>query len=201
MKNSISIGADMLLDQLIWCATRYCIGRSSYVTTYAEDYWRVIHRNRNKFNPDRLKFFARDIRAYVSDVVGGYSNVRVENAYNDRIVYDAYTLLTKHLGAVAEVPRDKRYVVDCLSGEVAEEPYMVSNHGIYFNPTNHAYDLLPWVRFANCIDHQYEVTCEKDGKIEKAVCIQDPDGTYTCVDNWRRAANARYIKDIKTIEL
>lgn len=191
----------MLLDQMIWCATRYCIGRSSYVTTYAEDYWRVIRRNRDKFNPDRLKFFARDIRAYVSNVVGCCHNVRVENAYNDCIVYDAFTLLSKYLDGMAEAPHDKKFTVDCVSGEVAEENYNPNGYPVYFNHSERQHDLLPWVRLANCIDRQYEVTCEKDGKIEKAVCIQDPDGTYTCVDNWRRAANARYIKDINPIEL
>lgn len=201
MKNSISIGADMLLDQMIWCATRYCIGRKSYVCSYAEDYWHVIRRNRDKFNPDRLKFFARDIRAYVSDVVGGYSNVRVENAYNDRIVYDAYSLLAKHLYGFTEPPHNTKYTLDCVSGEIVQEPFKPSAPPFYFNPSEQQYDLLPWVRLANCIDRQYEVTCEKDGITEKAVCIQDPDGTYTCVNNWRRAANALYIKDIKTIEL
>lgn len=191
----------MLLDQLIWCATRYCIGRSSYVTTYAEDYWRVIRHNRDKFNPARLKFFARDIRAYVSDVVGCCHNVRVENAYNDRIVYDAYSLLAKHLYGFTEPPHNTKYTVDCVSGEIAQEPREPSTHPFYFNLSERQYDLLPWVRLANCIDRQYEVTLENDGKTEKTMCIQDPDGRYTCVDNWNRFANPQYIKDIETIEL
>lgn len=190
----------MLLDQMIWCATRYCIGRRSYVCSYAEDYWHVIRRNRDKFNPNQLKFFARDIRAYVSNVVGGYSNVRVENAYNDRIVYDAFTLLSRYLYGMVEAPHDKKYTVDCESGKITEGSYTPNGYPVYFNPSEQQYDLLPWVRLANCIDRQYEVTCEKDGKIEKAVCIQDPDSTYTCVNNWSRAANSLYIKDIKPIE-
>lgn len=201
MKKPIKISADTLLDQLLWCATRYCIGRSSYVTTYAEDFWQIICHNRAKFNPERLKFFARDIRAYVSDAVGGYSNMRVENAYNDRIVYDAYSLIAKHLDGVTEAPSDKKYTVDCISGEVTEKPYTPNGYPMYFNPVDHGYELLPWVRLANCIDRQYEVICENGDKTEKAICIQDPDGAYTCVDKWNRRANPEYIKDIKPIEL
>lgn len=190
----------MLLDQMFWCATRYCIGRKSYVCSYAEDYWHVIRRNRDKFNPNQLKFFARDIRAYISDVVGHYSNVRVENAYNDRIVYDAYTLLAKHLASEKEIPRDRRYVVDCISGDIQTESREPERIFSLFKPEECEYYLLPWVRLANCLDRQYEVTCKNAGKVDKAICIQDPDGTFTCVENWNRFANPEYIKDIKPIE-
>lgn len=197
----IKIGADTLLNELTWCATRYCIGRKTYVTSYAKDYCDIIRANRDKFNPERLKFFARDIRANVSDVVGWYSDVRVENAYNDRIVYDAYTLLTKHLQGVTEPSCNVRYIVDCISGEVTTEAYEPKDYATYFDPQSCEYDLLPWVRLANCIDRQFEVTCENDGNVEKAICIQDPDGRYTCADDWNRYADPKYIKEIKPIEL
>lgn len=198
MKNSITLNADTLLDEFMWQATRYCIGRHSYVSSYAEDYWRIIRKNWNKFNYDRLKFFARDIRAEVSAVVGCYSNIQLLNAYNDRIVYDAYTLLAKHLLGVQEIPYNKAYIVDCVSGEITE---IVSAGFNCFKPNEYEHDLLPWIRLANCIDRKYEVTCEKDGKIEKAICIQDPDGTYTCVDRWNCHAVPDSIKEVKPLQV
>lgn len=201
MKDTIKISAETLLDELLWYATRYCIGRRSYVTGNAEDYWRIIHHNRDKFSAERLKFFARDIRVYISDAVGFYSNVQVDNAYNDRIVYDAYTLLAKHLADEKEMPRNRRYVVDCISGDIQTESREPERIFSLFKPEECEYYLLPWVRLANCIDRQYEVTCKNASKVDKAICIQDPDGTYTCVENWNRFANTEYIKDIKPIEL
>lgn len=194
MKDSITLNADTLLDELMWPATRYCIGRHSYVSLYAEYYWQIIRKNWGKFNYDRLKFFARDIRAEVSDVVNYHSNIKVVNAYNDRIVYDAYTLLMR----LPWIPEDKVIVVDCISGDIADED-MDGFEGSKFIPSEWEHDLLPWIRLANCIDRKYEVTCEKDGKIEKAICIQDPDGTYTCVGNWYRSVNPEFIKEVKKI--
>ena len=38
------------LNDLLWQATRYCIGRRSYVSGLAQDYARIIRRNRDKFS-------------------------------------------------------------------------------------------------------------------------------------------------------
>lgn len=191
-KKEITLNVESF-DNLLWCATRYCIGRHSYVSTYAEDFWRIINANRGKFNPNRLKFFARDVRTEVSCVVNYHGNVQVENVYNDRIVYDAYTLLAR----LPHIQKDVEYTVDCISGEITEEPYKTNGLQTHFNLSEWACDLLPWVRLANCIDRQFEVTCEYDGKVETAICIQDPDGTYICVENWRRQPIKEYIKEVK----
>lgn len=39
-----------VLNDLLWQATRYCIGRRSYVSGLAQDYARIIRRNRDKFS-------------------------------------------------------------------------------------------------------------------------------------------------------
>lgn len=174
MKDTIKISAETLLDELLWPATRYCIGRRSYVTGNAEDYCRIIHHYRDKFSAERLKFFARDIRSYISNAVGFYSNVQVDNAYNDRIVYDAYTLLAKHLVDEKEMPRDRRYVVDCISGGIQAESREPERISSLFKPEECEYYLLPWVRLANCLDRQYEVTCKNDGKVEKPSAYRTP---------------------------
>lgn len=197
MNNSITLNADTLLDKLMWPATRYCIGRHSYVSSYAEDYWQIIRKNWDKFNYDRLKFFARDIRAEVSHDIGFFSNIMVNNAYNDRIVYDAYTLLAKLWPRYNDVPADKTVIVDCISGEITEV-----REGAGFNifvPSDYAVDYLPWIRLANCIDRQYEVDYEVNGRIDKEICIQEPDGTYACVDRWNALLCPEFIKEVNNI--
>lgn len=196
MKNSITLNADTLLDEMMWQATRYCIGRHSYVSSYAEDYWQIIRKNFGKFNYNRLKFFARDIRAEISNTIGYYSNIKIKNADNDRIIYDAYTLLVEYFKRYSNISSIQDFIVDCVSGKVTHDgPYLGLRS---FNPSEWENDLIPWIRLANCIDRQYEITCEKGGKIKKVICIQDPDGTYTCVDRW----NAHIVMDnIKTINI
>ncbi len=194
MKDSITLSADTLLDKLMWQATRYCIGRHSYVSSYAEDYWRIIRKNWDKFNYDRLKFFARDIRAEVSDVVNYHSNIKVVNAYNDRIVYDAYTLLMR----LPWIPEDRVTIVDCISGDIVLED-TDNFKGSKFIPSEWEHDLLPWIRLANCIDRQYEVDYEVNGRIEKEICIQEPDGTYACVERWNALLCPEFIKEVKNI--
>lgn len=205
MGNSITLSADTLFNELMWQATRYCIGRRSYVSSYAEDYWRIIQKNWDKFYYDRLKFFARDIRAEVSSVVHGYSNVFVDNAYNDCIVYDAYTLIARYFATHSEVPENTRFIVNCISGEVATNEIInyneIVNHPQFmaFRPSEWEHDLLPWIRLANCIDRQYEVDYEVNERIEKEICIQEPDGTYACVDRWNALLCPEFIKEVKKI--
>lgn len=199
MENLITLNADIILDELMFPATRYCIGRHSYVSSYAEDYWRIIRKNFDKFNHNRLKFFARDIRAEVSTVVGFYSNVQVTKAYNDIIEYDAYTLLAKHLSGVQEIPCDKTFIVDCVSGEITEDEGPTGFER--FDPAEDERDLLPWIRLANCIDRQYEVDYEVNGRIEKEICIQEPDGIYACVDRWNALLCPEFIKEVKPLSV
>lgn len=200
MTDKIALSPGTLLDELLWQATRYCIGRRSYVSTYAQDYARIIRRNRDLFNQDRLRFYARDIRAEISNHISHYGNVQVENAYNDCIKYDAYTLLYKHLKNFPEAPYDKKYTVDCVSGEITEKAYKPDGYPIYFNPKEWESDLRPWVLLANSIDRRYMITCKRDGQESTSECTVDPEGRYTCTDNWNRHPITELITDITPID-
>lgn len=198
--NVIKIGADILLNDMMFSATRYCIGRHSYVSTYAEDYWHIIHSNFDKFTYDRLKFFAKDIRANIANIMGSYYNIEIKNGYNDRIVYDPYTLLVEYLNNHPETSIDVQFTIDCIAGKVEAGTTQYQNVSTFF-PKSWEIDLIPWIRLANCIDRQVEVTCEKDGKAEKAICTQDPTGEYTCIDNWNRHPIKESIKEITPVKM
>ena len=199
MTDKIILSPDTLLNDLLWQATRYCIGRRSYVSGLAQDYARIIRHNRDKFTPDRLQFYARDIRAEISRCVGYHGNVQVENAYNDIIRHDAYTLLYKHLKDLPEAPYDKKYTVDCVSGEITEKAYKPNGYPIYFNPKEWECDLRQWVLLANSIDRRYKITCKRDSQEETCECTVDHQGRYTCMDNWNRHPIPELITDITPI--
>lgn len=46
----LTLSPGTVLNDLLWQATRYCIGRRSYVSGLAQDYARIIRRNRDKFS-------------------------------------------------------------------------------------------------------------------------------------------------------
>lgn len=198
--NIIKIGADILLNDMLFQAMRYCIGRHSYASSYAEDYWHIIHSNFDKFTYDRLMFFAKDIRTNIAGIMGSYYNINIKNGYNDRIVYDPYSLITEYLKKHPETSTNVQFNIDCIAGEVTAGNTEYQNMDTFL-PSYWKIDLLPWIRLANCIDRQVEVTCEKDDKTEKAICIQDPDGEYTCINNWNRHPIKEAIKEVTPIKL
>lgn len=116
---TVTVPADFMLDKLIWNATRYIYTRSSYATSYALDYAALIYDNLTMFNPDRLAFFARDVREGISHRVCWKKNVTVEGEYNDRNRFDAYTLIGQYLENRPDI-RFCQYdwVVDCINGTV-----------------------------------------------------------------------------------
>lgn len=191
-------------DNLLWCATRYCIGRHSYVSSYAQDFWRIIRSNRELLKEDRLKFFARDIRAEVSDRVNCYGNISVQHAYNDCIKYDALTLLASY---VREHPEQKEcetfYEVDCLTGEVNTSPWTLENQRSYSLPFQvcNEIDLPYWVLLANCIDRQYEVKLNCNGNERTELCVKHPIAKeeYVIVNNWSTYVCNDFIVEVKPL--
>lgn len=189
-------------DHLLWCATRYCIGRHSYVSGYAQDFWRIIQRNRGLLKEDRLKFFARDIRTEVSNIIDRYGNVSVTNAYNDCIKYDALTLLASY---VREHPDQREcdtfYEVDCLTGEVEASPWGLTKSHLYSLPfhVRNEIDLPYWILLANCIDRQYEVKFLRNGIARMVLCVKHPIAgeEYTFVNNWSAYMCRELIIDVK----
>ncbi len=191
-------------DNLLWCATRYCIGRHSYVSSYAQDFWRIIQNNRELLKEDRLKFFARDIRTEVSHRISRYDNVSVEHAYNDCIQFDALTLLASYAQAH---PKQKEcetfYEVDCLTGQVDVFPWEDKGKSSYSLPfqVHNEIDLPYWILLANCIDRQYEVSLNCNGNERTELCVKHPivGDEYTIVSNWSACVCNEFIVDVKPL--
>ncbi len=191
-------------DNLLWCATRYCIGRHSYVSSYAQDFWRIVQSNRENLSQERLEFFARDIRSEISDRVNRYGNILVHHAYNDCIKYDALTLLASYAREHSEQKEcETFYEVDCLTGEVNTSPWTLENQRSYSLPFQvcNEIDLLYWVLLANCIDRQYEVRLNCNGNERTELCVKHPvvAGEYTVVSNWSTCVCNQFIVDVKPL--
>lgn len=200
-KRTIAVPVDQLLNDIIWPAVRYCIGRSSYVSTYAQDYWQLISKNFNKFDRKRLEFFARDIRAEVSDRVKFRRNVQVENAYNSKIVKDAYSLLIEYLQQHPDVLHEKTFFeIDCVECSVSEKPWEVPDE-YKFSRFEYSIDLPAWITLANCLDSQKEVTVkDNDGNEQTFICVEQPTRnglSYVLVDNWATHLDSDYIVSVK----
>jgi hypothetical protein len=197
---AVTLDADTLLNDIIWQASRYCVGRTSYVSTNAYLYWQIIRMNRSKFDSARLRFFARDLRANISDVLHWRRGINVTNAYNDRIESDAYTLLMMYLMEHPSIdPKTTRFDIDCLQCTVTSEPLQVKLAGMDTMPSEFN-SLLPWVMLADCIDRQYEVFTEYNGKKEAHRCIlvygYENQGYYSRfypVDNLRAYIPQEYV--------
>lgn len=183
----IKMRADsILLDELIWPATRYCIGRHSYVSSYAETYWSIIKEGWDSFNQSRLQFYARDIKTEISNHMNWWDNVKTINAYNDIIKYDSYFLLSKYFSEHPDcVFADNDFEIDCVSGEITvtkrETPVKDS---LVRMPE---WDLPHWSKLASAISDRYEVETNNafDGPC-KMICIVSYDYCrYDVKEDWR----------------
>lgn len=150
------------LLEILFCATRYCIGRHSYVSAYAGDIWNMIEGNLDKFNHKRLAFFASDIRAEISERISRYiSQFTVEGAYNHTIVKDAHELLCQYLQEHPDTDiKRTKFHIDCRECTVKTEPYepKPNDYAISsFSPLPD-HDLAAWSRLADRIDDILKMT-------------------------------------------
>ena len=174
------------------------------MSSYAQDFWRVIQNNREHLKQDHLEFFARDIRAEVSERINRYGNISVQNAYNDCIKYDALTLLADY---VRKHPEQKEgetfYEIDCITGNVEAASWATESRRSALFPFYicNEFDLPYWALLANCIDRQYEVTLNCNGNERKELCVKHPviGGEYTVVSNWSTCVCNQFIVDVKPL--
>jgi hypothetical protein len=167
--NKVTLNADTLLE-LIWNATRYCIGRHSYASTFANDYWQLIRLNRDKMNENRLRFFARDIRSQISTCLQFGKGVHVKGSSNDRICYDAHSLICQWLMAHPDEAYIKgEFLVDCINGDVKYNNVQDTVGTLRRFPD---IDLRIWARLADCIDRQQPIDVKYDGKTHRTNALR-----------------------------
>lgn len=218
--NEICLDADWLMNHLIISAMRYDASRSSYIVSDLTDIALLIHRNRDKFNKDRVEWLVRDLREQASHRLAWLKNVHVENDSNDRNNHDAYTLIARHLQDNPEMRFcDWDWKVDCMSGLVISnkrETPLMTNSG-YHTQTLCDGDIATIVTAANILDTSRHciVVSEYEGKREETLCFPSicaeqildangrPTGDYsyrTCyrpVDRPHVWLCEEYIKEIK----
>lgn len=197
MKNRISLDADWLMEYLIIGAMRYG------ATHRLVDIAKLIHNNRSKFNANRVSWLARDMREQATHRLQWLDNVLCKNDFNDRIVYDGYTAIAKHLQANTDMRFcDYDWEVDCISGKVyadkRESPLYLHGNTEYLQ-TLYDCDIATIVNAANIIDkscHRIVVT-EYEGKAGETLCFPSisveqilndkgrPTGDYTYKSQWK----------------
>ena len=216
MRRDIKIDPSTLLNEMIWPATRYCIGRHSYVSSYAETYWGIIRRYRENFNEERLQCYARDIKDNIAQTMRWWENIEVEGTGNDCIKFDPYSLLSRYL---FEHPgcdfASNDFEINCLHGVVRvykrDTPLTESQMTFCKVPD---IDLAEWSKLASCISNSFKVDIEgKEIEVIKVYnqtrySVDEPwkwELELRLVDNWKRVLNVDYLikvnKDIlKRIE-
>ena len=193
--NQITIDAGFLLNHLMWNSTRYCVGRHSYVSMYAEDYWRIIRQNREKFNESRLRFFARDIKNEIADVMRYWDNVKTENTGNDRIKYDPHFLLCRYMYNHPECEFTKTdFEIDCIAGTVtaSPRPEPIEENMAMFHKIPDV-DLMEWSKLASCILDSFTVEIKNGDKKESVEVIESYEQVRYDYDEpwrWERRYNA-----------
>lgn len=163
-EGTVLLNSDTLINELLFPAMRYCIGRHSYVSSYAETYWSIIRHNRAAFDEERLQFFAGDVKAEISNVMNWWHNVRTTEAYNNTIKYDAYFLLTKYLYEHQDIIfRDNDFEINCLTGDIIvtkREKPLTDSELAWNNIPN--CDLAPWSMLASRISDTFDVIAKDD---------------------------------------
>jgi hypothetical protein len=118
----------------------------------AIDFARIIDENREKFNKERLKFLARDIRERTSDYMRTwFDNVHVEGAYNDRIVVSAHHLIAEFMEGAAIDFREYVFDTDCTEGKITVRKAEKKSDLLvtYFS------DIEPFEKLADVIDNKF----------------------------------------------
>ena len=200
-KDTVTLSCDFLLDELLFPAIRYCINRHSYVSSYAQDYWNIIRHNQEAFNTERLKFFAGDIKAQISDAMNWWKNVHTTEAYNNTIKYDAYFLLTKFLYEHQNIKFEEYdFDINCFTGSVVatkrETPLTDSEKAWNDIPNC---DLSPWSHLASRITDGFMVIVKGNDNTQKVEVCESYDYVryegeaehhwvkyYNVVDSWRQ---------------
>ena len=172
----IILDTDWLMKKLIISAMRYDAYRSSYVVSDLTDIALLIHRNRDKFNADRVEWLARDLRETASQRLAWLANVNVEDEFNDRNKHDAYNLIAQHLEKNTDMRFcDYDWEVDCLSGDLIahprEEP-LTTFSGNYLQSLYDC-DIATIVTAANILDTSRHciVASEYEGRRGETLCF------------------------------
>ena len=183
MENNITLKDPSFFKDLLFCASRYCIGRHTAASaSMAAD----MAKNAIEWLDDEDKrFLAHDIRRQINDILHYKSNMNICD-YRGHIPMDALTRIVECVeksgfgNQGAGFQMDRHYF-EVNSADVTFEPFEVKLNKSFGDAFITAYiDLLPWIKLANALDtaSHYNVTYTFEGKTETTECIVFPYVSY-----------------------
>lgn len=172
---------DTFLEDLFWTSYRYCIGRHSYVTTFASDMAEYFY---DKIDDDRKPYIAQDIRRSIADClqfkpfnVNFDYTIRVEDRKPMEYLLDFINSISSEyendekrekkiqefLAHIDNISFFKERDYDKILTEISRTNKPRFEHTIY---EHELLDLLPWMDLASLFDiskHKIAVCIDKDG--------------------------------------
>ena len=151
--NTVEVDIEVLKN-LLWTSCRYCIGRHTYVSTYAYDYANELY---DKISKDEMKRDAKDIRYEIEIYLRTHYNFTVVN--KSEYEYDALSLYIIFLNSQEDIKNynDISHIkhIECIIDKTGDVTYNREDNTdddtkhVYFNDL---YDLLSWMDLANTFD-------------------------------------------------
>jgi hypothetical protein len=169
---------DKFLEDLLWTSYRYCIGRHSYVTTYAKDMGDYFY---DKLSDETKEHNAEDIRQQIADQLQfspfnfGYDySVRRE----DRRPLEDFLEFINSLNVtsseeLSDITNVEAYIEDGkLNYAISRKSNAKYDNKVY---EMDFMDLLPWADLASLFDvknHKMVTMRNADGKEETVECYE-----------------------------
>lgn len=151
--NTVEVDVEVLKN-LLWTSCRYCIGRHTYVSTYAYDYANELY---DKISKDEMKHDAKDIRYEIEIYLRTHCSFTVVN--KSEYEYDALSLYITFLNSQEDIKNyndiSRIKHIECIIDKTGNVTYNREDNTdddtkhVYFNDL---YDLLSWMDFANTFD-------------------------------------------------
>lgn len=160
-----------ILKDLFWTSYRYCIGRHSYVCSYAEDYGKFFY---DKLTDDEKLHYAEDIRRTIEDILNMSSyRFKLNYSIKDKRPYE---LFLKFLNTLKN-PEDLSKISDITAykkdGKVEYEVSYKTNPNFELKVYEHEIlDLQPWADLASLLDISHH----------KTVTFRDPNGNLVDIE-------------------
>lgn len=173
-KNTIIEVDKSVLNNLLWTSCRYCIGRHTYVSTYAYDFANELY---NKIDVAEMKHNAQDIRHEIETYLRTNCNFTVIN--KSEFDYDALSLYILFLNSQHDINNynDMSQIkhIECVISRDGQVTYNREEYdkddsfrAIYFDSI---YDLIPWMDLANTFDYDSHYMIETTTG-EQVECIK-----------------------------
>lgn len=172
---------ERFLEDLFWTSYRYCIGRHSYVTTFASDMAEYFY---DKIDNDRKQFISQDIRRSISDClqfkpfnVSFDWSVPIDERKPMECLLDFINSISAQydgdekrkekiesvLTHINSITFFKERNSDNIQSEVSNTDKPMFEQTIY---EHELMDLLPWMDLASLFDvqsHKIAICVDKDG--------------------------------------